>query len=76
MAEIGSLIFLDDISINHVKMKALSEAAIVPNVKESFSCTDDGKFYCRAEEGAALASVVMWEIQLLKMQISGIDGFS
>lgn len=43
-------------------------AAVVLNVKESFSCMDDGKFYCRAEEGAALASVVMWEMLLLEMQ--------
>lgn len=28
---------------------------------------DDGKFYCKAEEGAALASVVMWEMLLLEI---------
>lgn len=28
-------------------MKAMSEAAIVLNVKEYFSCMDDGEFYCR-----------------------------
>lgn len=36
---------------------------------ESFRYIDDGKFYCGAEGGVALASVVMWEMLLLKMQM-------
>lgn len=52
--------FLDWWIQKFCKMKAMSEAAIVLNVKESFGWMDDEIFYCGAEERATLTSVVMW----------------
>lgn len=52
-----------------VKVKVMLGKAVVHNIKESVCRIADGEFYRRADEGVALASLTMWEILILNVNV-------
>lgn len=52
-----------------VKVKVMLGKAVVHNIKESVCRIADGEFYRRADEGVSLASLTMWEILILNVNV-------
>lgn len=72
MAVIGWLFFRWQMQ-KLVKVKVMLEKAVVHNIKESVCWIADGEFYRRADEGVALASLTMWEILILNVNVGMLD---